>query len=95
VGFAVSRFGLFLRELSSSQVHLSGVQTGWSVRGGIGLVALGVLVNLSAAARHVQTVHRLAKGEWEPGKVSGTAIALALVLAAAGVALMIYLIEIR
>ena len=48
VGFAVSRFGLFLRELSAS--HLPAQTTGLSLWSGVMLVALGVVVPLRCCA---------------------------------------------
>ena len=62
---------------------------------GVALVALGVIVNLSAALRHVQLVRLLSAGTWQPGKVSATAVALALVLAAIGIAMAVYLVVMR
>ena len=55
VGFAVSRFGLFLRELSASASHLPAQTTGLSLWSGVMLVAMGVVVTLSARfVRHYQ-----------------------------------------
>jgi putative membrane protein len=95
VGFAVSRFGLFLRQMSAEQSHMPAHSTGMSVIAGVGLVALGVLVNLSAVARHFQIVRQLKTGSWIAGEVSRSAVALALVLAAAGIGMMVYLMVIR
>jgi putative membrane protein len=61
----------------------------WS---GVALVALGVVVNVGAAVRHIQTVHRLSQATWQAGKVSAEAVALALVLAAIGVGMATYLV---
>src|SRR5580658_11068572 len=59
VGFAVSRFGLFLRELSAGASHLPAQTTGLSLWSGVMLVALGVIVTLSAVVRHFQLVREL------------------------------------
>ena len=91
VGFAVARFGLFLREMQASQTHAIPHSSGLSVWSGVALVALGVIVNVSAAVRHIQLVRQLSSGSWEPGRVSRSAVALALVLAAVGVAMAVYL----
>jgi len=64
VGFAVSRFGLFLRELAAGQSRLSAPATGLSVWSGVALVGLGVVVNLGAILRHVQLVRELSSGTW-------------------------------
>ena len=95
VGFAVARFGLFLREMQATQTHATLHSSGLSLWSGVALVALGVIVNLSAALRHIQIVRDLASGSWQPGKISRTAIALALVLAAIGTAMAIYLTLMR
>src|SRR3978361_1718998 len=55
VGFAVARFGLFLRQMSESQGRAS-THAAYSVYAGVALVALGVAVNLLAAQHHVRTV---------------------------------------
>jgi putative membrane protein len=95
VGFAVARFGLFLREMQAVQSNAMGHTTGLSVWSGVALVALGVIVNVSAALRHVQVVRQLSAGTWQPGKVSASAVALALVLAAIGVGMAVYLVIMR
>jgi putative membrane protein len=95
VGFAVARFGLFLREIQVSQQQATLHTTGLSVWSGVTLVALGVIVNVSAALRHIQLVRQLSTGTWQPGKVSAGGVALALVLAAIGVGMAIYLMVLR
>ncbi|MBB5345508.1 YidH family protein [Tunturibacter empetritectus] len=92
IGFAVSRFGLFLRQITAAQSHLPANTTGFSLWSGVALVALGVIVNLSSVYRHFQLVHELSSGSWRPGHVSRDAVILGLLLAAAGVAMTIYLI---
>lgn len=97
-GFVVARFGLFLRELamrnlSSSQA--SSHTTGSSVWLGTALVIVGVMVNLSAVMTHLREVRQLRTGEWIPGRISRTAVTLALLLSAAGIGLAMYLIWVR
>ncbi len=94
VGFAVSRFGLFLRELGGTQVKPQHT-TGMSVWGGIGLVALGVVVTVSAIFDHLRVTRLLRDGAWQPGQPSRTGLALAGVLAVAGVAMVGYLLLLR
>jgi hypothetical protein len=55
------------------------------------LVAMGVVVTLSAVVRHFQLVRELRSGTWRPGRVSTDAVILGLVLAALGIAMTIYL----
>ncbi|HXC96075.1 MAG TPA: DUF202 domain-containing protein [Edaphobacter sp.] len=95
IGFAVSRFSLFLRQLYAAQAHLPSHTTGLSLWGGVCLVILGVIVNLSAVFRHIQLVHQLNAGTWQPGRVSRDAVILSLILVFIGIAMAIYLILIR
>ena len=95
VGFAVSRFGLFLRELSASAGHLPSHTTGISVWSGVSLVGLGVVVNLAAVVRHFQLIHELSTGTWRSGRVSIGAVILALVLAGIGIGMTVYLLLVR
>jgi putative membrane protein len=92
IGFAVSRFGLFFRQLSASQSHLPTRATGLSVWSGVTLVGLGVIVILSSVLRHLQLMRELKSGAWVPGRVSRDAVVLGLLLAGAGIGMCIYLI---
>ncbi len=91
-GFAVARFGLFLREMQANQSHSSAHTSGLSLWSGVALVLLGVVVNVSAVVRHIQVVRQLSAGTWKSGKVSTDAVVLALVLAAIGVGMAVYLL---
>jgi putative membrane protein len=94
VGFALARFGLFLREFQGNQ--LAGPHpTGLSVDSGVVLVALGVVVNVSAVLHHVRTVRELRTGTWIAGRVSRNAVILALLLAVVGTGVGIYLLLLR
>ena len=95
VGFAVSRFGFFLREMRSSEWHTPVHATGLSVYSGVALVALGVVVNVSAVTHHIRTVRELRTGTWLPGRVSTNAVVLGLLLAALGGAMGVYLLCLR
>jgi putative membrane protein len=92
IGFAVSRFGLFFRQLSASQTHQPTRATGLSVWSGVTLVGLGVIVILSSVLRHFQLMSELKSGTWAPGRVSRDAVVLGLLLAGAGIGMCIYLI---
>lgn len=97
IGFAVSRFGLFLRQITAVETHLTNNAhtTGLSLWSGVALVILGVVVTLVAALRHVQLIHELSAGTWQPGRVSRDAVILGLVLAAIGLGMAIYLVLIH
>jgi len=95
VGFAVARFGLFLREMESGPGRLLIHSTGISAVSGVALVVLGVVVNVSATWRHVQITRELSSGTWVPGRVSRDAVVLALLLAGVGAAMAAYLLVVR
>ena len=95
VGFAVARFGFFLREMQPGTVRAAAHATGLSVWSGVALVALGVVVNLSAVARHIRVVRELSSGRWQPGRISISAVGLAVLLAVVGAGIAVYLVLAR
>lgn len=97
IGFAVSRFGLFLRQITAAESHApTNVRTtGLSLWSGVALVALGVIVTLGSALRHIQLIHQLSSGTWQPGRVSRDALILGFLLAAVGIGMAIYLMLVR
>ena len=95
VGFAVARFGLFLREMSTSPSHLNPHAMGLSVLSGIALVVIGVVVVINAAVRHIIVVRELRSGQWIPGQVSKSAVGLAILLALIGIGIALYLLIAR
>ena len=88
IGFAASRFGLFLREIRGGP-NLPQHGTGISVYSGVLLVLLGVVVNVAAMVYHVGTIRRLQAGSWQPS-VARNAVALAVLLAAIGVGMAVF-----
>lgn len=94
-GFVVARFGLFLREFGMRQAQFGNHSTGISVWFGTALVVLGVVVSISSTMRHLHQVEQLRTGTWVAGKPSKTAVVVALLLAAAGLGLAIYLVLVR
>lgn len=95
VGFAVARFGLFLRELRGSDAHITQHGTGLSLWSGVAIVFLGVIVLVSAAVQHLTLVRELSTGVWRPGRISRNAVVLALFLALVGVGMAAYLVILR
>jgi putative membrane protein len=95
IGFAVSRFGLFLRELRAGTSHLPASATGPSLWSGVMLVALGVVVTLASVARHFQLVRELRSGTWKAGRVSTDGVILGLLLSSVGIAMALYLTLVR
>jgi putative membrane protein len=90
-GFVVARFGLFLRELASLRVTSSAELSGLSVPIGTALIVIGVAVNILASINHVRFIQKLNEGLPIVGRPSALALTVALVLAAAGLAMAIYL----
>lgn len=95
VGFAVSRFGLFLRQMQASESHAAVHSSGLSVWSGVALVTLGVVVLISSVLQHLVLIRELSTGTWIPGRTSRNAVTLATVLALVGVAMAIYLLILR
>jgi len=92
-GFVVARFGLFLRELQAYPGSPSVRSPHGSLWFGAGLVLMGAVVNLLAALNHTRLVRRLQNGTWSPNHASRSGIAVAIVLALAGVAVITYLLS--
>ncbi len=61
-GFVVSRFGLFLRELAAVQKMPQPLSHGISLWLGLGLVVLGVVLNVAALMRYRRYLKDLAAG---------------------------------
>jgi putative membrane protein len=95
VGFAVSRFGLFLRDFSNTQHAPAQTSTTHSVITGAALVALGVIINIASVINHLSTIKKLSAGTWQPGQPSRTAVTLAILLALLGTGMAIYLLRFR
>lgn len=90
-GFVVARFGLFLHELSTMSQRPR--PTGWSQGLGVGLIVLGVLVSLLAAAEYRRVLARIDRGEpYSPPRWS-LGLVVAMLLAALGVGMVGYLLE--
>jgi putative membrane protein len=80
-GFAIARFGIFLRQMQpGGPTHHR-----WtSPYSGVMLLALGVMVNVLASIQYSATIRQLREGSWIPGRLSKTAMTLALLLAVLG-----------
>ncbi|MDX1948281.1 MAG: DUF202 domain-containing protein, partial [Pirellulaceae bacterium] len=96
-GFVVARFGLFLREMAAARGEVPGpaLSHGISLWIGTALVLLGVLVNLLAAWQHRSIIRRLQPGIAHPVRASALSLAVAILLAAIGVAMCGYLLVVR
>jgi uncharacterized protein (DUF302 family)/uncharacterized membrane protein YidH (DUF202 family) len=94
-GFVVARFGLFLRELVAVTGTTPKVLSSLSVPLGVGLVLLGVAINVAAAWLHVQYIRELNSGTLAVGQPSRLGVTVAVILAAVGLAIAFYLAETR
>ena len=95
VGFAVARFGLFLRQMRATEMHAATQKAGISVWSGVALVTLGVIVIVAAVLDHFRLIRELRSGTWMPGRVSRNAVTLGLILAGIGIAMAVYLLVVH
>jgi putative membrane protein len=94
-GFVVARFGLFLRELSVTIPQPIPQTTHYSVWIGTALVLIGVVVNLLATLHYVRLIRDLNRGMARFDEPSRLGIAVAIVLAMAGLGMAGYLAFVR
>ena len=90
-GFVVARFGLFLRELGIAKPEFHVRSSGFSLWSGAALILLGVIVNIASAIRHVTVIEELKRGTDTIARPSQSAIAVAVILAILGAAMVIYM----
>jgi uncharacterized protein (DUF302 family)/uncharacterized membrane protein YidH (DUF202 family) len=93
-GFVVARFGLFLRMLQVGQPTLPPESYGLSVWLGTTLIIVGVIVNIWAVRHHLHLIDDLNRGGSAYKRPSSLAIVVALILAAIGAVMAIYLISV-
>jgi putative membrane protein len=89
-GFVVARFGVFAREVALLRGTVTH-ENGGSLWAGVGLILLGIVVNLFAAASHRSFKLRYRRGDVEP-RESRFGTAIAVVLAAIGLAMVLFLV---
>lgn len=94
-GFVVARFGLFLQQLRLVDHTSSAPSYGVSLWFGTALIAVGVVVNLSSAWRHVRLVRELDRGQSDSSRSLTQTVATAIFLALVGLAVAIYLVSVR
>ena len=93
-GFVLARFSLFLRELAEAHKLVLHHTTGLSHWLGTALLIIGIIVSIGAIVQHVRLINRLNRGE-VLDSYSGAAIAVALILAVLGMAMVINLALLR
>lgn len=94
-GFVVARLGLFLQELAAQRDKASDASPHLSLWIGTALIAAGVLVNLLAARQHVRRLRAYSSNSPLPAADGRLVIGLAIVLAALGSAMAIYVATIK
>jgi uncharacterized protein (DUF302 family)/uncharacterized membrane protein YidH (DUF202 family) len=94
-GFVVARFGLFLQQLRFIDQAPATPSYGVSLCFGTALIAVGVVVNLSSAWRHIRMVRELDQGEFVDSGSLTQAVATAVFLALVGLAMAIYPVSVR
>jgi putative membrane protein len=94
-GFVVARFGLFLRQMQIAQPGLPIKSYGLSLWFGTALIVMGVLVDIFSAWHHVHIVRELNRGGDSFTRPSIMAITVAMIFAAVGLALAVYLISVH
>jgi putative membrane protein len=90
-GFVVARFGLFLREWTAMQSGRLPASHGISLGLGIGLVVLGVFLNVASLVRYRRYLKALAAGRI-PGPRAGLETAVTLALTVLGLAALVALL---
>src|SRR5260370_31169666 len=90
-GFVVARFGLFLQQLRFVDQAPAAPSYGLSLWFSTALIAVGVIINLSSAWRHIRMVRELDQGNLAGSGSLTQAVATAVFLALVGFAMAIYL----
>jgi putative membrane protein len=90
-GFAIARFGLFLREIAQAgQIHLSTVRGFGSSWLGVALVILGLVTNAAAVARYARIRKQLQEvGSVVPDAVLPYVLGIGSVLVAVAMAILL------
>jgi len=90
-GFVVARFGWLFRELGVHE-HSASPHAGWSLGIGVGLIALGVVVNALSGLEHGRFLRRHDRGEDYRPPARSLGVAVSAVVAVIGVVMAAYLV---
>src|ERR1700675_981085 len=91
-GFVVAKFGLFLRELTAIRPEIHVKSSAFSTAAGTALILIGVVIDIASAVRHVKFINDVKRGADSIARPSYAAIAVAVVLAIIGAAMMVYML---
>jgi len=94
-GFVVARFGLFLRQMQSLGAASGHHGYGLSLWFGTALILAGVILNIFAGLHHIGVVRTLDSGAYPKRHPTAQAVAVALFLAAIGLAMTVCLVSVR
>ncbi len=93
-GFVIARFGLFLRELNyTSEVPVSVRGPAYSMQIGIGLIAVGIIVNIVSVLRHRRYIEAIDSNQFRGAFGSVFAIWIAGLLAVVGIVMTVVLMR--
>jgi putative membrane protein len=91
LGFAIARFGLFLRQVAAAgNIHVPPAHSLGSTEFGAVLVALGALANLAATVRYARVRQAVERGEvGPPGSILVLVIGTTATLVGMGMAILL------
>ena len=96
LGFVLARFGLFFQEFALAQPTAHIATYGLSLWFGTALIFAGVLIAIFSLLRYVKLLGQLRRGDFAAvAQVSSLAVAGAVILAALGIAMTVYLFSTR
>lgn len=90
-GFVLARFGIFLRTLSATTAIPDVKSAHFSVSVGIGLIVIGVLVQILSMIRYRRLIQNLNAGVAEFDRPSTLASSVSIIMAVVGAAMAVYL----
>ncbi|MGH9725257.1 MAG: YidH family protein, partial [Candidatus Acidiferrales bacterium] len=93
-GFVVARFGLFLQMIQVTRVELPHRTLGLSLWFGMALIVAGVAALVFSTWRYVRMVRNFSRGEETFQEPVTSAVVIAVLLAAIGAAMAIYLVSV-
>lgn len=94
-GFVLARFGIFLRSFTATQAVRASGSPSFSVSVGTALIIIGVLVEVLALARYRTLIFELNAGVQTFDRPSSLATTVAIIIAAVGSAMAVYLLLVR
>lgn len=94
-GFVLARFGIFLRSLAATHAIPDVKSPHFSISAGVGLIVIGVLVQILSVIHYRHLIHDLNAGSADFDRPSSLATGISIVMAFIGAAMAVYLIVVR